>query len=109
LICLALARPVLAQDAQALQTYRAQYDAMMSNFDRVLAAQGGTEGQERARRGREAMRAVTDQQLAALYSRTRLPDLSVAVVASQYLVRRPSSIQASPGAFRLVPVSQSDA
>jgi hypothetical protein len=59
---------------------------MMANFERVLTAQGDRDGLARARRGREAMRSLSDQQLSALYSRTRVPNLSVAVTASEFLV-----------------------
>jgi hypothetical protein len=65
---------------------------MMSNFERILAAQGDTAGRERARRGREAMRGVSDQQLASLYSHTRIPNLSVVVTATQYLVSSADSL-----------------
>jgi hypothetical protein len=91
LICLALARPAVAQDAVALQNLREQYDAMMSDFEHILKAQGDPAGTEKARRGREAMRALSDQQLANLYSHTRIPNLSVVVTATQYLVSQADS------------------
>src|SRR3954471_15614125 len=88
LICLALARPAVAQNAVALQNLREQYDAMMADFEHILKAQGDASGTEKARRGREAMRALSDQQLANLYSHTRIPNLSVVVAATQYLVSK---------------------
>lgn len=91
LICLALARPAVAQNAVALQTLREQYDAMMADFEHILKAQGDPAGTEKARRGREAMRALSDQQLANLYSHTRIPNLSVVVTATQYLVSQADS------------------
>jgi hypothetical protein len=94
-MCVALARPVLAQDISSLQNLRSQYDVMMANFERALAAQGDKQGQAQARRGREAMRTLTDAQLARLYSRTRVPNLSVAVIASEFLVSRAEARQAA--------------
>jgi hypothetical protein len=91
LLCLAFARPALAQDAVALQNLREQYDAMMSNFEHILKAQSDPAGTEKARRGREAMRGLSDQQLANLYSHTRIPNLSVVVTATQYLVSQADS------------------
>jgi hypothetical protein len=91
LICLALARPAVAQNAVALQNLREQYDAMMADFEHILKAQGDPAGTEKARRGREAMRALSDQQLANLYSHTRIPNLSVVVTATQYLVSQADS------------------
>src|SRR3954471_6993779 len=88
LICLALARPAVAQNAVALQNLREQYDAMMADFEHILKAQGDASGTEKARRGREAMRALSDQQLANLYSHTRIPNLSVVVAATRYLVSK---------------------
>ena len=93
LFCLALARPAFAQDAVALQNLRGQYDAMMANFERVLAARGDISGQQRAHAGREAMRGLSDQQLVNLYSRTRIPNLSVVVTATQYLVSQAESLK----------------
>jgi hypothetical protein len=94
LICLALARPAVAQDAVALQNLREQYDAMMADFEHILKAQGDPAGTEKARRGREAMRGLSDQQLANLYSHTRIPNLSVVVTATQYLVSKADSRKA---------------
>src|SRR4051812_31707808 len=82
LICLAVARPVLAQDAVALKNLREQYAAMMTNFEKILRRQNDLAGAERARQGREAMRGLSDQQLAKLYTLTRIPDLSVVVTAT---------------------------
>jgi hypothetical protein len=99
----ALGQPAIGQDALALQNFRAQYDAMLSNLEQLLQARGDTDGLEQARRGREAMRTLSDEQLATVYSRTRLPDLSVAVLASQYLISQARQ-QASPAAQGLTGV-----
>jgi hypothetical protein len=64
---------------------------MMADFEHILKAQGDPAGTEKARRGREAMRALSDQQLANLYSHTRIPNLSVVVTATQYLVSKADS------------------
>jgi hypothetical protein len=103
LIGVALAQPAIAQDALALQNFRAQYDAMLSNLEQLLQARGDTVGLEQARRGREAMRTLSDEQLATVYSRTRLPDLSVAVLASRHLISQARQ-QASPDAQGLTGV-----
>jgi len=101
LICLAIARPAIAQDAVALQNFRGQYDEMMSDLERLLEARGDTAGLDRVREGREAMRALTDEQLAVVYSRTRVPDLSVAAMASQYLASQ-LELRSQVGASELV-------
>jgi hypothetical protein len=93
LLCLAAGRPAFAQDPDALQTLRSQYDDLMADLQRLAAARGDTALEEQARQGRDAMQAVTDDQLAEVYSRTRVPDLSVATEASRFLVAR-----ATPGA-----------
>jgi len=104
-VCLALARPTFAQDTSALETFRAQYDVMMSNFESVLAARGDTSGQARAVRGRDAMRALTDDQLAAVFSRSRLPDLSAAVAASHSLAVLAASRKTIVGSNQFSPNS----
>ena len=87
-LCLAAARPALAQDPAELSTLRKQYNAVLANFEALAALRGDTDAQAQARAGREAMRALTDDQLAAVYSQTRVPDLSVAATASRYVVRQ---------------------
>ena len=96
LVSLALAGPVIAQDGGDLQSFRGQYDAMMSNFERIFAAQGDVAGQERAQQGREAMQSLSDQQLAALFAKTGVPDLSEAVVATESLAATAESEANSP-------------
>jgi hypothetical protein len=88
LLCLVATHPASAQDPAALQTLRGQYDALMADFERLAADRGETVLEAQARKGREAMRALTDEQLAELYSRTRVPDLSVATMASRFVVSR---------------------
>jgi len=96
LICLAMAGPAFAQGSkpsqktggQTVESFRAQYAAMMANFSRIYAATGDTTGQERVRQGLEAMGALTDDQVAGLYAQTRIPDLSPATAASEYVASR---------------------
>jgi hypothetical protein len=92
LLCLTMAAPAFAQDPAALQTLRGQYDAMMANLGRLAAARGDKVTEAQAREGRDAMKSLTDQQLAEIYSRTRVPDLSVAATASRFLVRQTDAL-----------------
>jgi len=84
-VCLAAVGPAMGQNARALEAFRVQYDVLMSNFDRMFAARGDVAGQQEVRAGRDAMRRLTNDQLAKVYSQTRIPDLSVATVASEFL------------------------
>ena len=98
LLCLAIAGPAFAQDPVALKTLRSEYDALMANLERLAASRGETVLEAQAREGRDAMRALTDEQLAVVYSRTRVPDLSVATMASESLVKQAEAQkQAGPG------------
>ena len=90
LVALAVAQPAVAQDA-ALQTFRDNYDVMMSNFERMARASGNTARQERASQGRKAMRMVTDDQLTKAFGQSRVPDLSAGVTYSQYLASQMES------------------
>ena len=90
LICLALAAPAFAQEPASLQTLRSQYDAMMADLQRLAASRGDTVTEAKAREGRAAMQSLTDEQLAEVYSRTRIPDLSVAVTAIRFLTKQAS-------------------
>ena len=99
LISLAMAGPVFAQGSkpsqktggQTVGSFRAQYAAIMADFSRIYAATGDTAGQERVRQGLEAMGALTDDQVARLYAKTRIPDLTLAAAASEYVASRAKS------------------
>ncbi|HSP93022.1 MAG TPA: hypothetical protein VLU06_00630, partial [Thermoanaerobaculia bacterium] len=73
--------------------FRANYDVMMSNFERMAAATGNTARQERVHQGREAMRLVTDAQLTKTFGQNPAPDLSFGATASQYLAAKMESQQ----------------
>ena len=88
LLCLAVAGPVFAQDPAALQRLRSQYDALLADLERLAALRGDAGAERQAREGRERMRSLTDEQLGQVYSRTRVPNLSVATMASESLVRQ---------------------
>jgi hypothetical protein len=94
MLCLVIAAPVIAQAPRTIEAFRAQYDIMMANYEQLYAAEGNIEGQMRARQGRVAMQAVTNEQLARVFAKSRIPDFSVVASASKYLVER----QASAGA-----------
>jgi hypothetical protein len=101
LLCLTMAGPAWAQEPVALQTLRGQYDAMMADLERMAASRGDTVTEAQAREGREAMRSLTDGELAEVYSRTRVPDLSVAAMATRYLVSQ-STARAKADAGKMV-------
>jgi hypothetical protein len=81
----------LAPSSNAQQNwtaFRENYDAMMSNFERMAAATGNKARQERAHQGREAMRTVTDAQLVKTFGENAVPDLSFGAAASQYVAAK---------------------
>ena len=88
LICVAIASPAAAQQIDAIQNFRQNYDAAMANFQRVAQANGDKATAQRAADGRKAMRAVTDDQLLKLFGKSRVPDFSVVSMATQYLASR---------------------
>jgi len=92
---LATSRPAAAQDAASILHLRQQYDAMMANFDRALTAQKESAGVSKVRAARAAMRGLTDQQLAALFSRTHMPDLALMVQTTDYLAKQAEATQQS--------------
>jgi hypothetical protein len=92
----ALAQPAAAQSPAALQRFREQYDLAMADFQRVSDAHKDAKGSQRAADGRAAMQALTDLQLANLFSKTRLPDFSVVSMAAGYLATQAESGSPSP-------------
>src|SRR3954471_9606485 len=106
LICLAIAFPAAAQDLDRIQTFRRQYDDAMANFQRAAQASDDTAAAQRAAEGRQAMRALTDDQLAKLFSKTRVPDFSVVAMATQYLASK-GEANKKAAAATLVPIPTS--
>jgi len=96
LVGLLIAAPVIAQTRGTIAAFRVQYDIMMANYEQLFASSGNIDGQLRAQRGRAAMQAVTDEQLAKVFSKTRVPDFStVASVAKLLVERKPTQQQKS--------------
>ncbi len=97
-----LTTPITAPEALATAQFRAQFDAMMANYERMATKQGSLTTLEKASEARLAMSRVTQQQLAILYSRAGYPDLSSAVIVSELLASRPMKEQSKslpfPGA-----------
>jgi hypothetical protein len=89
----AAAAPVAAQNVTGIENYREQYDLAMANFQRVAEASGDVKAARRAADGRAAMRSLTDQQLANLFSKTRVPNFSVVSMAAGYLASRAESFK----------------
>ena len=52
MLCLVIATPVIAQAPRTIEAFRAQYDAMMANYEQLFAAEGNIQGQMRAQQGR---------------------------------------------------------
>jgi hypothetical protein len=95
MLCLAIAAPVMAQAPRTIEAFRAQYDSVMANYEQLFAAEGNIQGQMRAQQGREAMQALTNEQLARVFAKSRIPDFSIIASASSYLVQR-KTIQSLP-------------
>lgn len=93
LLGLVTAAPVIAQTRGTIATFRAQYDVMMANYEQLFAASGNIDGQLRAQRGRAAMQSVTNEQLAKVFAKTRVPDLSTVASVAKYLVERKATQQ----------------
>ena len=80
--------PLTAQEAGETARFRAQFDTMMANYERIATKQGDLSTLERASEARLALSRITEQQLAILYSRAGYPDLAVAVIATELQASR---------------------
>lgn len=98
--------PITSQEARVTSQFRAQFDAMMANYERMATRQGNLSILEKASEARLAMNRVTEQQLAIVHSRTGYPDLASAVIVSELLASRPVKEHAKslplPGAAAVV-------
>ncbi len=106
-----LATPLTAQEAGETARFRAQFDTMMANYERIATQQGDLSTLERASEARLALSRITDQQLAILYSRAGYPDLSSAVIATELQASRPAKTRAKslPVPDAAAVISQCDA
>ncbi len=77
-----------AQEAGETAQFRAQFDTMMANYERIATKRGDLSTLEKASEARLAMSRVTEQQLAILYSRAGYPDLASAVIATELQASR---------------------
>ena len=91
--------PLTAQEAGETAQFRAQFDTMMANYERMATKQGNLKLLEQASEARLAMNRVTQQQLAVVYARTGYPNLAAAVIASELIASRPVKEQAKSAGF----------
>jgi len=94
-----LATPLTAQEAGETARFRAQFDTMMANYERMATQQGNLKTLEQASEARLALNRVTDQQLAIVYARIGFPSLAGAVIASELLASRPAKESAKSSPF----------
>jgi hypothetical protein len=94
-----MAAPSMAQDARAVARFRAEYNATMTNFERLAAKRGDMEMLERAREGLTTMSKVTEAQLEKVYLQAGRPDLSSGVLASELMASRQGKDHAKSAGF----------
>ena len=82
--------PLTGQEAGETARFRAQFDTMMANYERIATKQGDLSTLEKASEARLALSRITEQQLAILYSRAGYPDLSSAVIATELQASSPT-------------------
>ena len=106
-----LATQLTTQEAGETAQFRAQFDTMMANYERMATKQNNLKTLEQASEARLAMSRVTEQQLAILYARTGFPNLAAAVIASELLASRPAKeqVKSSPFPSAAAVVSQCNA
>ena len=106
LLCLVVApRASSAQETGSVKALRAQYDALMANFERVADMRGDTAAAANTRKGREAMNAVTDEQLAELQRRIQGLDLSLAAMAGGAMAKQTSALVQARASVSIQPLS----
>ena len=86
--------PLTGQEARETAQFRAQFDTMMANFERVATKQGNLKMLEQASEARLAMNRVSQQQLTIVYARIGYPNLAAAVLASELIASSPVKEQA---------------
>ena len=82
--------PLTGQEAGETARFRAQFDTMMANYERIATKQGDLSTLEKASEARLALSRITEQQLAILYSRAGYPDLASAVIATELQASSPA-------------------
>ena len=105
LLSVLTAGPAFAQAPVGPERLRSQYDAMMADFGRIAASRGDAAAVEKVQRGRAAMKSLTDEQLAEVYGRTGMPDLSVVTMATNHLARQADAMGRAGAANLIQPFS----
>src|SRR5438034_11392872 len=76
-----------------LASFRADFNRMLDHYDGVFRKVGNARGLRLTASARESLRAVGDDQLAKLFAKARVPDLSAAMQAAEKL----ESLTPTPG------------
>jgi hypothetical protein len=104
LACLALTEPVFAQspkDVESLnivQSFRNKFELMLDSYEVVFQRIRSTRGLELVKKARLSMQSTTNQELADLFAKSGVPNLSEAVRAAEGLVNLLPVAGAAPAA-----------
>jgi hypothetical protein len=77
-----------------LASFRPDFNKLLNHYDGVFRKVGNARGLRLTASARESLRAVSDDQLAKLFAKVRVPDLTAAVQAAEKL----ESLTPTPGA-----------
>jgi hypothetical protein len=84
-----------------IATFRGDFNKMLDSYDAIFHRLGNTRGLRTVADARESLRVVTDEQLARVFERMHIPDLSGAVQAAAVLEshtpRTASPVNLTPG------------
>ena len=76
LVCLALAGPAFAQLPETVQSFRGKYSGILNRYEEVLQRMGSAKGLKLVNDARRSIEDVTDNQLAAVFAKSGVADLS---------------------------------
>ena len=99
LACLGLAGSAFAQTTpKDVQYFRNNFNLMLDSYEAVFQQMNNTRGLELVNKARLGMQSATDQQIADLYAKRGVPDLSEAARAAEGLFSLLGVAQAAPAA-----------
>lgn len=90
---------------ESLQAFRSNFNLALDSYDAVLQRLGNTRGQNLISEARLRMQALTDDQLAAVFGRTGVPDLSEMVQTADALAAQTPSAPTGPLPLGPVPAT----
>lgn len=95
-VCLLIAGPACAESTATVQSFRVDFNLMLDKYEIVFQRTSSAKGLQMVSDARQGMLKLSDEQLAAIFEKSGIPDVSEAVKAAEALVKVTPSAEKAP-------------